>query len=152
MIHNEGATVSLTDGAESPSLHLVPAANGVAVWAAVAAAAAEPCLVLGADAEVVAVSECGAQLLAKTTPEQLVGLSLVDSPVQLVDFTPDVRVLSESEAWRTPMISALRTQSQARGLVRIRLPNGRLRTVDVVATPLLDGDQVVGSLSFLAAV
>ena len=131
-------------------LHLVPPSTGLLVWGAVAAAAEEPCLVLGSQEQLVAISESAAELLGGTAPEQLVGLTLGAASVTLVDFTPDVLPLSQAELRRTPMLTALRTQSPTRGLVRVRLPDGRLQTLDVVASPLREAGRTVGSMSFLA--
>lgn len=144
--------VALPDLGPVPSagLHLVPPSTGLLVWATVAAAAEEPCLVLGSQEQLVAISEPAAALLGNTAPEQLVGLTLGDASVSLVDFTPDVLPLGPAELRRTPMLTALRTQTPARGLVRVRLPDGRLQTVDVVATPLREAGRIVGSMSFLA--
>lgn len=152
MSHGEVASGPSTEGAEPSSLHLVAPSEGVAVWSAVVAAAEEACLVLDAGGHIASVSESAAQLLAGALPEQLVGRTLGAGPVHLVDFTRELRPLSEPESCRTPMIAALRTGSLARGLIRVRLPHGSATTLDVVAAPLISGGQVVGSLSYFSAV
>jgi PAS domain-containing protein len=145
--------VSLPEAARpGPDLHVVSPFDSLTVWSAVAAAAEEPCLVLDGQGTVVGVSESAAELLTRSAPEHLVGRQLSEGPVELVDFTPEVARLSDREVRRTPPMVALRTQSLARGLMRVRLPRGVLRTVDAVSTPLVEGDEVVGSMSFLAAV
>lgn len=139
--------------ARPPDLRVVPTIEALDVWAACVAAATEACLVLDGAGNVIAASEPAADLLADARPERLVGGPLERS-VDLVDFTADVRPLTAAELRRIPPIAALRTQSLCRGLLRVRRPDGVLRTVDAVAAPLhgAQAPAVVGAISFLAAV
>jgi hypothetical protein len=51
-----------------------------------------------------------------------------------------------------PPLLAVTSGRLARGLLRVQRPGQLPGTVDAIATPLRDGDTVVGSLTFFAEV
>lgn len=120
-------------------------------WQAAAHEAAEPCLVLNELNDIVAISPAAAVLLGAKRPAELLGCNMLAGRVRLVDFNQQPQPLAQGEVEKTPPVLARETGRLARGLLRVALPE-RLVTLDVVATPLIDGDRVVGSLTFLAEI
>lgn len=127
--------------------------GSVALWTPTVAAAAEPCLLIDASMMIVAVSEECCRLLSLGTPAEATGRSLIDGTLRLVDFTQARGELTEAEIEKIPPRLALKSGRLARGLLRI-VAEGRPGevTVDAIATPLLDGGTVVGSLTFFCEV
>jgi PAS domain-containing protein len=125
-------------------LEVVPT-GALAHWATTARVADEPCLVLDADGRVAALSAGAAELLS-VTATAAAGALLVDL-VTALDFTASAAPEADLER-SLPPLRAL-GGVLARGLVRLRQPDGRLVTYDVVSAPLDGG---VGSLSFLIRV
>ena len=127
------------------------AAGTLQRWSAVARVATEPCLVIDARETIIGVSGAGCELLGLGDPASAVGRSLLDE-VRLIDFTANQGELTESEMANIPPLLAVTSGRLARGLLRVQrlgmLPN----TVDAISTPLRDGDEVVGSLTFFATV
>ncbi|HCT75018.1 MAG TPA: hypothetical protein DGT23_00185 [Micromonosporaceae bacterium] len=121
-------------------------------WAAPIAAAEESCLVIDAEGIIVAASRPFARMFCLSQPSELTGRHVLDAEVLLlIDFTAAGNALGESERDQIPPLLALSSARLARGLMRVR--NGEdSRTLDAVATPLRQGGQVVGSLSFFAVV
>lgn len=124
-------------------------------WAATVWQAVEPCMVIDAHSTIVAVSPAASDLLGLSKGEDVVGRPLLgrDSELRLVDFTAGGGELDEQEAEKIPPVLALRSERQARGLLRIQTPGDeRHVTVDAIATPLLENGHVVASLTFFSAI
>lgn len=117
-------------------------------WAATVAEAAEPSLVIDERAVIVAVSASFEELLGLTEP--VVDRPLLHGVLQLLDFA-DGGALDAAEIAKTPPLLALSSGRLARGLVRVRCATGP-RTFDAIATPLLQDNEVVGSLTFFSTV
>jgi hypothetical protein len=128
--------------------------GSVALWTPTVAAAAEPCLLIDAQMLIVAVSEECCRLLRLGTPDDATGRSLTDGVLRLVDFTQARSELTEAEIEKIPPRLALKSGRLARGLLRIVAEGGtdEVVTVDAIATPLLDGGSVAGSLTFFCEV
>jgi PAS domain-containing protein len=131
-------------------LSLLPDVNAgsLELWAYAVARASEPCVVLDTDGAVVAASPGCRQLLG-IDPVESVGLRLVDEVLRLLDFNA---VSGELRGWEVdviPPLLAIRSGGLARGLVRVSGgAGGGSSTVDAVSTPLKQGGEVVGSLTF----
>jgi hypothetical protein len=120
-------------------------------WSGVLLKAAEPSLVIDARETIIGVSGSCCELLGLGDPAAAVGRSLLDE-VRLIDFTANQGELSEPEMANIPPLLAITSGRLARGLLRV-LRLGQLpSTVDAISTPLRDGDEVVGSLTFFAEV
>jgi hypothetical protein len=122
-------------------------------WTSTVATAVEPCLVIDVATRILAVSRSGSELLGLGLPPEVVNQPLVGGVLRLIDFTAGGGELDEPETEKIPPLLAIRSQRLARGLMRVQTGglDGPL-TVDAIATPLLDGDQVVASLTFFSAV
>lgn len=123
-------------------------------WSAPVSSAEESCLVIDAHGVIVAASVPWIRLLSVGRPTELSGLHVLDPDVLcLIDFTAAGNELGEAEREQIPPLLALTSKRPARGLLRVRGSQGAAsRTLDAVATPLWQSGQVVGSLSFFAAV
>jgi hypothetical protein len=125
---------------------------GVDRWAATVAAAAEPCLIIDTATLIVALSASCSELLGLGKPAEAIGKPL-GGALRLLDFTAGAADLEETDAERIPPLLALRSERPARGLLRVIPGPGETPvTVDAIATPLLDGDRVAGTLTFFSAV
>jgi PAS domain-containing protein len=121
-------------------------------WASTVAAAAEPCLIIGADGGIVAVSPAASDLLGLGSPADAVGRQL-SAALRLIDFTAGACALDEPEADKIPPLLAVRSERLARGLMRVvHGPDATPLTLDAIATPVLDDERVAGSLTFLSPV
>ena len=121
-------------------------------WASTVVAAAEPCLIIDAGGVIVAVSPACTELLGLGSPAGAIGRQL-SGALRLIDFTAGAGALEEPEAEKIPPLLAVRSESLARGLMRVVPgPDETPLTLDAIATPLLDGDRVAGSLTFLSPV
>lgn len=120
-------------------------------WADAVDAASEPCLVVDDSAMIAAASLAACELLGFATQEEAVGKSLYDGVLPLVDFTAAANALPETELAKVPAVQALSTARLARGLLRVRR-GAEVLTIDAVATPLLEGERVVGALTFFCLV
>jgi hypothetical protein len=122
-------------------------------WSSVVAGAVEPCMVIDVATRIRALSPSCAQLLGLGTPAEAVGLPLLSSVLRLIDFTAGGGELDEPEVEKIPPLLAIRSERLARGLMRVQAPalEGHL-TVDAIATPLIEGDHVVASLTFFSPV
>ncbi len=118
-------------------------------WAAAVSEAVEPCLVINGQAVIVAFSESCRTLLG--LPRQPVGPVPLHEAIRLLDFSPAGGTLGEGELSKIPPLLALSSGRLARGLIRVQSAAGP-HTLDAVATPLLDGLAVVGSLTFFSTV
>jgi PAS domain-containing protein len=117
-------------------------------WAAAVAGAQEYCLMLDVDAVIVAISESFEQLLGLDHPA--VGRDPLEGVLQLLDFA-DGRALADGETAKIPPLMALTSGRLSRGLLRISTAEEPC-TLDAIATPLLDGEVTVGSLTFFSRV
>jgi hypothetical protein len=84
-----------------------------------------------------------------------VGRRLVGGVLHLLDFGAIVCDLPPWEADKVPPRLAATTGGLARGLMRLRGPDGAPRTVDAISVPLRDNGAsapVVGSLTFFSLV
>lgn len=121
-------------------------------WAATVARAEEPCMVVDRMGVIVATSRHACELLGFDDPGRAVGRSLHAGVLQLLDFTAAGEALAEGDMDRIPPLLATTSGRLARLLLRVHRPGAEPVTVDSVATPLREGDLVVGSLTFFAAV
>jgi len=118
-------------------------------WRVAAAGAGEACLVLNELLDIVALSPTAAGLLGADSPADLLGCNILAGIVRLVDFNQQPQPLPQGDVEKTPPVLAQETGRLARGLLRVESED-RLVTLDAVATPLLEGGRVVGSLTFFA--
>ena len=122
-------------------------------WTSTVAAAAEPCLVIGVTTTIIAVSASCSELLGLGKPAEAIGQPLLGGVLRLIDFTAGGGELDEPEVEKIPPLLAIRSKRLARGLMRVQTDVGDAHlTVDAIATPLQEGDQVVASLTFFSAV
>jgi hypothetical protein len=125
---------------------------GVDRWTATVAAASEPCLIIDTSTAILAVSVSAAELLGLGKPPEAIGQPL-GAVLRLLDFTAGAGALEESDAEKIPPLLAVRSERLARGLLRVVPGPGETPlTVDAIATPLLEGERVAGSLTFFSAV
>jgi hypothetical protein len=116
------------------------------------AAAVEPCLVIESDGTIQAVSASCSELLGLGKPPEVIGQSL-SGALRLIDFTAGAGALEDPEAEKIPPLLAVRSERLARGLMRVVPGPGETPlTIDAISTPLLDGERVVGSLTFFSPV
>jgi PAS domain-containing protein len=122
-------------------------------WAATVAAADEACLVIDAEMRIVAASNAFCTLFGIAELAVAAGLHLMDAGLRLVDFTAARGELTETEIDKLPPLLAVTSGRLARGLLRVACPEQKGdATVDAVATPLIVGDRVAGSLTFFSVV
>ncbi|PZG06810.1 hypothetical protein C1I95_31835 [Micromonospora craterilacus] len=127
--------------------------DNIGRWSATVSSAGEPCLLIDAETRVVAVSTAGCELLGLGTPEDVIGLPLLDGGLRLVDFTAYRGELAEPEIDKIPPLLALSSGRLARGLLRIEAVEGASdATVDAISTPVLANGVVAGSLTFFSEV
>jgi hypothetical protein len=123
------------------------------LWAHTVAAAGEPCMLIDVEMAIVAISESACQLLGLGNPGDATGESLVEGALRLVDFTQARTELPDVEIEKIPPVLAISSGRLARGLLRVQSGiEGEAATVDAIATPLHDGGQVSGSLTFFCEV
>jgi hypothetical protein len=120
-------------------------------WGRSVAAAPEPCLVIDSMSEIIAVSTSACELLGFPGQAAVVGRHLFGGILRLLDFTSVPSLLADGELEKIPPVLAFNSRRLARGLMRVR-SGSVIRTIDAVATPLLDRDKVVGSLTFLSQI
>lgn len=123
-------------------------------WSLVVSAADEPCLLIDADARVVAISASGCELLGLGDPRDVIGRPLFDGGLRLLDFTANRGELTEPEIDKIPPLLALSSGRLARGLLRVQgvSPDASDATVDAISTPVLTDGAVAGSLTFFSEV
>jgi hypothetical protein len=118
-------------------------------WVAATSEAEEPCILVDEHGSLVVLSASAAALL-DLDPEVSVGLALYSDLLPLVDFTAASAPLAASDLALIPPLLAISSRRLARGLMRLKpAGGGPTATLDAVSTPLLDGGDVVGSLTFL---
>jgi hypothetical protein len=122
-------------------------------WTSTVATAAEPCLVIDVTTTILAVSPSCSELLGLGKPVDAVGQTLLGGVLRLIDFTAGGGELDEPEVEKIPPLLAIRSERLARGLMRVQTDReeGHL-TVDAIATPLVEADQVVASMTFFSPV
>ena len=121
-------------------------------WISVVEGAAEPCLVIDAATVIRAVSVSCGELLGLGKPKEVNGQPLGEA-LHLIDFTASAATLEDSDADKIPPLLAIRSERLARGLLRVVPgPDEGPLIVDAIATPLLDGERVAGSLTFFSPV
>lgn len=131
--------------------------NGLAVqgpslsgWVRAVGSSADAALVVDPRGAVVAVSSPAAELLGRSVAE-LLGRDL-SQVAGFVDFHADPRPVDGGRTSLAP-IQALRHDTLARGLIRVRTPDAELVTCDCIAAPLHDGTRrVIGVLALLRRV
>jgi hypothetical protein len=121
-------------------------------WTSTVAAAAEPCLVIDTSTVILAVSASCSELFGLGKPIEAIGKTLGEA-IRLIDFTATAGELDDSDVEKIPPLLAIRSERLARGLLRVvPSPDEGPLTVDAIATPLLDGTRVAGSLTFFSPV
>ena len=122
-------------------------------WTNTVAGAVEPCLVIDVATTIRAISPSCSELLGLGKPADAVGTSLLGNVLRLIDFTAGGGDLEEPELEKIPPLLAIKSQRLARGLMRVQTGGNKAHlTVDAIATPLTDNDQVVASLTFFSPV
>jgi hypothetical protein len=123
-------------------------------WTNTVTVATEPCLIIDVDATILAVSPSCGELLGLGKPVEAVGQPLLDGGMlRLIDFTAGGGELTGPEIEKIPPVLAIRSGRLARGLMRVHTdPASAALTIDAIATPLVEGEQVVASLTFFSAV
>ncbi len=129
-----------------------PGSGSLDRWAATVLAATEPCMIVDRTGVIVAASDSACELLGFGEQGKAEGRSLYAGVLQLLDFTAAGDALAEAELDRIPPLLAASSGRLARLLLRLQRPQDESITVDAVAAPLRDGDDVVGSLTFFATV
>jgi PAS domain-containing protein len=126
--------------------------TGIERWADTVAVADEPCLIVDAGGSILAVSPSCSELLGLGHPADAIGKRLT-ATLQLIDFTAGAGPLEDPEAENIPPLLAVRSERLARGVMRV-VPSAEKPplTVDAISTPLLAGERVAGSLTFLSPV
>ena len=131
---------------------LSSAESNVERWASVVLAATEPCLIINTEYKIAAVSPSCSELLGLDKPAEALGQKLIGA-ILLIDFTANAGALEEPEAGNIPPLLAVRSERLARGLMRVVPEPGQPPlTIDAIATPLVDGVTVLGSLTFFQPV
>jgi hypothetical protein len=125
-----------------------PAESSLGRWATAVVDAEEPSLVIDDQGVVVAISASFQALLGLT--ESAVDRLMAGSVLQLLDFA-DGLDLTDGEVAKTPPLLALTSGQLARGLMRVMCAKGPC-TFDAIATPLVESDEVIGSLTFFSIV
>ena len=139
---------------DSDALNELEPVTNLDRWAATVAEAVEPSLVIDAEAVILATSRSCCALFELGDPETTPGLFLLGGVLQLVDFTAARTELTIAEIDKIPPLMALSSGRLARGLMRVQCGRdaGQIRTVDAIATPILEGTRPAGSLTFFSEV
>jgi hypothetical protein len=126
--------------------------SSVERWTSTVMAAAEPCLIINTEGAIAALSPACSELLGLGNPVEAIGQHLT-AAISLIDFTANAGTLEDPEADKIPPLLAVRSGRLARGLMRVvPEPGAAPLTVDAISTPLLDGERVLGALTFFSAV
>jgi hypothetical protein len=147
--------LSLSPLAHGPSARIAPeagTADPLELWAGPIATSEESCLLIDAEGIIRAASRACARMFSLSQPFDLIGRHVLDPGVLfLIDFTAAGGELADPEREQIPPVLALNSESLAHSLLRVRDGSG-VRTLDAIATPLRSHGEVVGSLTFFAAV
>jgi hypothetical protein len=150
--HVELSLSELSDsGARSIMERGIGFAGSLDLWSFAVASASEACVLLDVDGTVVALSPGSATLFAMDTRAAM-GRPFVGGVLRLLDFNPISGELPGWEIDKIPPLLAMSSGGLARGLLRFTVGHGVADTVDAVSTPLRDGREIVGSLTFFAQV
>ena len=126
---------------------------GIDRWISTVTTAVEPCLVIDVTTRILAVSPSCSELLGLGKPIDAVGQPLLGGVLRLIDFTAGGGELDEPEVEKIPPLLAIRSEGLARGLMRVLTDREETHlTVDAIATPLVEADQVVASMTFFSPV
>ncbi|WP_345631976.1 hypothetical protein [Rugosimonospora acidiphila] len=101
--------------------------------------------------EIVAISAPACRLLGFPDEESAVGQSVRSGVIPLVDFTSPPVPLPDGDLEKIPLRLAYTSGRLARGLLRVQTAT-EVHTIDAVSTPLFEGDQPVGSLTFFSRI
>ena len=125
-----------------------PTPTTLARWSRVTATSHDPCLLLDDQGRVVSVSTTAGQLLGCGN-DGVVGRHLLPL-LHLLDF--DTGASAPDYAHRVAPLAVLEEGAGlVRSLLRVRHPDGQVRTLDAAAAPLHDGEgRLVGSLTLFA--
>ncbi|KKK06353.1 hypothetical protein [Micromonospora sp. HK10] len=126
--------------------------DNVGQWSATVSRAAEPCLLIDADTNVLAISSAGCALLCLGAPEDVMGRPLLAGGLRLVDFTARPSELTEQDTDKIAPLLALHSKQLARGLLRVKGPDEAGTTVDAISTPVFADGEVAGSLTFFSKI
>jgi PAS domain-containing protein len=127
-------------------------ASSLERWAATVLHASEPCLVVDNDGMIVAASAACHELLGLGPAGTAAGRFLLDGVLRLVDFTAAREQLTDVEVGEIPPLLAQSSGRLARGLMRVHDGADFDVKLDAIATPLCDGNNVVGSLTFFSPI
>ncbi|MGH8794679.1 MAG: hypothetical protein ACRDXX_18790 [Stackebrandtia sp.] len=116
-------------------------------WAAPVRESADACLVLDARGVIYATSPSCRALLGLPDDVDVQGRVFLDGSVKLVTFSASAGALPRGEIERIPPLQSLSTGALSRGLMRV-MAGDVSRTLDAIATPLHEGTDVSGSLTF----
>jgi hypothetical protein len=131
-------------------VHVVPhPPDPLSIWTQAVANAGEPCLVIDADAYVVAMSPACVGLLGLPGPP--LGKLLYREALHLIDFSSEAGALTDNEVAKIPPLLALSSARLARGLIRVACGDS-VSTLDAIAAPIGATGTVAGSLTFLSPV
>jgi len=125
---------------------------GIDRWTSTVATAVEPCLVIDVTTTILAVSPSCSELLGLGKPVDAVGQPLLGGVLRLIDFTAGGGELDEPEIEKIPPLLAIRSKRLARGLMRVQTDREAHLTVDAIATPLVEAEQVMASMTFFSPV
>jgi len=147
-IAEDGSTRHVVDLAPSQRSAPTPTASVLASWSGVVAASHDACLLLDCHGRVVALSPRAGRVLGCGT-DGVPGRPLL-TLIDLVDFHTGES--SPDYAERVAPLAVLQEGiGLVRSLLRVRLPDGSVRTVDAASGPLHDADVgLVGSVTLLA--
>ena len=125
-----------------------PTSTPLARWSAVVASAADPCLLLDAHGRVVSLSGAAGELLGCGT-EGVSGRAFLPL-IDLLDFDTGAR--DPDYALRVAPLAVLQPEAGlVRSLLRLRHPDGTVRTVDAAGSPLHDAaGQLIGSITLFS--
>ncbi|MFD0785517.1 hypothetical protein ACFQZ8_16540 [Micromonospora azadirachtae] len=123
-------------------------------WSSTVTNADEPCLLIDADTNVVAISTATCRLLSLGEPDAVIGLPLLSGGLRLLDFTANRNALTQQEIDKIPPLLALSSGRLARGLLRVQAatPKAPVCTVDAISTAVFTDDTLAGSLTFFSPV
>jgi PAS domain-containing protein len=132
-----------------PSDEPLPPADPMKRWADAVVDAVEPCVVIDAAGQVVAMSPSCQRMFGLAEPP--VGQPLHGGVLHLVDFSDERGALTDNEVGKIPPLLSLRSGRLARGLIRATCADTAC-TLDAIATPIGEQGAVIGSLTFFSRV